>query len=72
MDTRSISAEAIQADQHNPGDFEIVYAVVANAGTPLPGSLPLFSKITLAEASTLMQNMGYRVSTALIPVGAPV
>lgn len=64
--------EVIQADQHNPGDFEIVYAVVANPGTALPDSLPLFSKITLAEASTLMQNMGYKVSTALIPVGVPM
>lgn len=33
---------------------------------------PIDSKITLAEASLLMQNMGYKVSTALIPVGAPM
>lgn len=62
--------DLISADLYNPADFEIVYAVVANHGTQLPGSLPLFSKITLAEASLLMQNMGYKVSTALIPVGA--
>jgi len=61
----------IPADQYNPADFEIVYAVVASHGTQLPDSLPLFSKITLAEVSALMQNMGYKVSTALIPVGAP-
>lgn len=60
--------DLIQASQHNPSDFEIVYAVVAGPATELPKSLPLFSKITLAETSMLMQNMGYRVSTALIPV----
>lgn len=58
--------QLVPLDQFDPAAFEVVYAIVASPGTQLPSSLPLFSRITLAEASALIQNMGYTVSTALI------
>ena len=59
-------AELVPLDGFDPATFEVVYAIVASPGTELPASLPLFSKITLAETSTLMQGMGYKVTTALV------
>lgn len=62
------AANLVPLDGYDPTAFEVVYAIVAPAGTQLPGGLPFFSKITLAETSNLLQNMGYAVSMAHIPV----
>jgi uncharacterized protein (TIGR04141 family) len=58
----------IPLDGFDPTAFEVVYAVIAKDGTVLPDDLPLFSKITLAETSRRLQDIGYGVSVAAIPV----
>jgi uncharacterized protein (TIGR04141 family) len=60
-------AELVPLETHDPGNFEIVYGVIAKPGTALPDRLPLFSKITLADVSDLIHNMGFKVSIALVP-----
>lgn len=59
-------AELVPVEMLDPADYEVVYAVIAKPGTVLPAGLPLFSKITLAEASDFIHNMGYTVSVAAI------
>lgn len=60
--------EIIPLNAFDPSGFEVVYAVIAKDGTVLPDDLPLFSKVTLAGVSKHIQDVGFTVSLAAVPV----
>jgi len=60
--------EIIPLNALDPSNFEVVYAVIAKSGTTLPDDLPLFSKVSLAGVSKHIQDVGFTVSIAAIPI----
>jgi uncharacterized protein (TIGR04141 family) len=59
-------SDLVPIEAIDPSRYEVVYGVIAKTGTILPDGLPLFSKITLAEASDSIRSMGYGVSITAI------
>ena len=76
QDARSIVRESrpglaalIPDNRPSPGDFEVVYAIIAASANGSPLSLPFFSQLHLMQASQRLYLLGYRVSTLMVEEG---
>lgn len=50
----------------DPASVEVVFAVISPPKHAVPGGLPFFSRLSLAESFDVLDGMGYRVSVAQI------
>jgi uncharacterized protein (TIGR04141 family) len=46
--------------------YEVVFAIIGNHGTQNPAALPFFSRLSFAEATDILESMGYQVAFAAI------
>jgi len=59
---KEFHATRIPTARPNPGDFEVVYAILAKDTAPWPPDLPFFSAVNLMHHASRVQNMGFKVS----------
>ena len=52
---------SIPTGEPGPGEFTVVFAVLAKNAAALPGDLPFFSKLNLARAARDVRRAGYEV-----------
>lgn len=60
--TRPTFASLIPKERPAPGEFEVVFAIIAKQNAKWPLSLPFFSQLSLSHACDRLARMGYLVS----------
>ncbi len=60
----------VPLDKVSPIDYEVVFAIIAKSRDDWPSSLPFFSQLSLSAVAKTLENEGYAVSLALVPLEA--
>ena len=60
--------ELLPTERPNPSEWEVVYAVIADARTEWPASLPFFSQLNFRNSADRLSRLGFNVSIARIPI----
>jgi uncharacterized protein (TIGR04141 family) len=58
----------VPVESVSAADYEIVYAIIAKPNANWPNSLPFFSQLSLSGAKKTLEDLGYHISLALVPL----